>query len=224
MDLNEIKEYSEALAKRAKAVSLEVASLSTKVKNAALLAIAEGLEKNWKEIVEENKKDIAYSQEIGKSKAIIDRLVLDEKHVKAMASAVREIVALPDPVGSGSMILRRPNGLKIQKIRVPLGVVTMIYESRPNVTSDAASLTLKSGNTVILRGGKESVHSNTAIANIIRKALKDNNIPEDAVQLIGTERRHGAADPSGTKDCNFHRVSSFQTPHYKNHQDFRYIL
>lgn len=184
MEKQSYKNYIEAIAVRAKTVALDVAALDTKTKNNALLEIASALISNSAAIIEANKKDVAYSQEIGKTKSIIDRLTLTEKSIASMASAVTEIAALPDPIGSGNLISKRPNGLKINKIRVPIGVVAMIYESRPNVTSDAAALTLKSGNTVILRGGKESIHSNRIIAEIIRGALKKTGIPEDAVQFI----------------------------------------
>lgn len=182
--MNEFYTYALEIAKRAKAVSLEIASKGTKEKNAALEFIAENIEKNSDYIIEENKKDIEFAKSSGKQKAFIDRLILDEKKIKSLKNAILEIVALPDPVGSGNLITKRPNGLKIEKIRVPIGVIAMIYESRPNVTSDSAALCLKSGNTVILRGGKEAINSNKAIANVIRDSLKKMNFPEDAVILI----------------------------------------
>ncbi|MGC8770358.1 MAG: glutamate-5-semialdehyde dehydrogenase [Brevinematia bacterium] len=182
--MNEFYNYALEIAKRAKAVSLEIASKGTKEKNALLEFIAENIEKNSNYIIQENKKDIEFAKNAGKQKAFIDRLILDEKKIKSLKNAILDIVALPDPVGSGNLITKRPNGLKIEKIRVPIGVIAMIYESRPNVTSDSAALCLKSGNTVILRGGKEAINSNKAIANVIRDGLKKMNFPEDAVILI----------------------------------------
>lgn len=175
---------AEAVAKRAKAVSYEVASKSTAEKNNALKEIAKELTAQADYIIGQNRKDVDFAKEIGKTPAIIERLVLDKKRIDAMAEGLLSIAALPDPVGSGSSIQKRPNGLKILKVRVPIGVVAMIYESRPNVTSDAAGLTLKSGNTVILRGGKEALHSNIAIADIVRTGLEKAGFPKDAVQLI----------------------------------------
>ncbi|MEJ5283583.1 MAG: glutamate-5-semialdehyde dehydrogenase [Brevinematales bacterium] len=182
--MNEFYNYALEIAKRAKAVSLEIASKGTKEKNALLEFIAENIEKNSNYIIQENKKDIEFAKNAGKQKAFIDRLILDEKKIKSLKNAILDIVALPDPVGSGNLITKRPNGLKIEKIRVPIGVIAMIYESRPNVTSDSAALCLKSGNTVILRGGKEAINSNKAIANVIKDGLKKMNFPEDAVILI----------------------------------------
>ncbi|MGC8765050.1 MAG: glutamate-5-semialdehyde dehydrogenase [Brevinematia bacterium] len=182
--MSEFYSYVENIARRAKNVSLDVASRGTKEKNIALENIAKAIERNSSSIIAENKKDVAFATEAGRPKAFIDRLVLDEKKIKSMVNSIMEIVSLPDPVGSGNFITRRPNGLIIQKIRVPIGVVAMIYESRPNVTSDSAALCLKSGNVVILRGGKEAFNSNRAIANFIREGLKISNFPEDAVILI----------------------------------------
>jgi len=185
--------YAESLAKRARAVSYEIAAKSTNAKNQALEAMAKKILSASSRIQEENKKDIAYAREIGKSQAIIDRLVLNDKRIEGMAKAIRDIITLPDPVGSGSTIKKLPNGLKLLKQRVPIGVVAMIFESRPNVTSDAASLTLKSGNTVILRGGKEARHSNLILANLIREALEENGFPADAVQFV-EKQEHEVVD------------------------------
>lgn len=180
----EIYNYILNIAENAKKVSLEVASKGTKEKNNVLKRISEELIKNKDIIIKENKKDIEYARSIGKNDAFIDRLVLNDKRIEAMAKGVNDIINLTDPVGTGNFIVKRPNGLKIQKIRVPIGVVAMIYESRPNVTVDVSALTIKSGNTVILRGGKESVNSNVILAKIIRESLEKENFPVDAVQLI----------------------------------------
>jgi len=182
--MSEYRTYIEAIAKKAREVSFDVQNRSTEEKNRALKAMAESILDQQKQIIEMNKKDIEFSKSIGKSTAIIDRLVLNEKRIAGMAQAIEEIIALPDPVGKGNSLMRRPNGLKLQKVRVPIGVVAMIFESRPNVTSDASSLTLKSGNTVILRGGKEAIHSNTTIGNAIREALRSVDFPADAVQVL----------------------------------------
>ena len=184
MNEKEMEKYILQIAEKAREVSRGLGTASTAEKNNALLLMADGIAANADRIIAENKKDIEYAASNGKTKAIIERLTLDKKKVDAMASAIREIAALPDPVGSGNLITRRPNGLKITRVRVPLGVVAMIYESRPNVTADAAALCVKSGNAVILRGGKEALHSNTAIAECVRAALKKAGLPEDAVQFI----------------------------------------
>ncbi len=177
-------DYAISIAKRAKSISSDVALKNTFEKNNALNIIAQNLLRNIDYIIEENKKDIEYAIANIKKQAVIDRLMLDEKRIKSMAKAVEEIIMLPDPVGSGRMTTKRPNGLIIHNIRIPIGVIAMIYESRPNVTCDAASLTLKSGNTVILRGGKEAIHSNIALANLLRTSIKAAGLPEDAVQII----------------------------------------
>ncbi len=182
--MNEFYKYAEIIATRAKEISLEVASKSTKEKNKALEEIALLIEKNVGRIIEENKKDLAIAIESGRPKAFLDRLALDEKKIKSMVNSIKEIIALPDPVGSGNFITKRPNGLIIQKIRVPIGVIAMIYESRPNVTTDSAALCLKSGNTVILRGGKESINSNRILADLIREGLKKSGFPVDSVILV----------------------------------------
>lgn len=184
MNEKEMEAYILKIAENAKEASRDLAARTTAEKNNALLAMADAIAADSDRIIAENKKDCEFAASSGKTKAIIERLILDKKRVEAMASAIRDVASLPDPVGSGNLIMRRPNGLKITKVRVPLGVVAMIYESRPNVTADAAALCVKSGNAVILRGGKEAVHSNAAIAACIRSALKKTGMPEDAVQFI----------------------------------------
>lgn len=176
--------YIETLAKGAKTASTVMAGLNTKDKNAALEAVAAELTASADTVIAENKKDLQAAGSEGLSKALLERLTLDRGRIEAMARSVRDIVALPDPVGSGNLITRRPNGLRIQRVRVPLGVVAMIYESRPNVTVDAAALCLKSGNAVILRGGHEAIRSNVALAAAVRKALSGTGLPENAVQLV----------------------------------------
>ncbi len=182
--MEDFKLYAENIARRAKDISYTIAATGTDEKNSLLKSIADELSKNHEIIIEENKKDMEFAEAGGRNKSFIDRLVLNKKRIDAMANAVREIAMLQDPVGSGTMITRRPNGLKIMKVRVPLGVVAIIYESRPNVTSDVAAMTLKSGNSVILRGGKESINSNRSIIDIIHRVMKNKGFPQDAVQFI----------------------------------------
>ena len=161
MNLNE---QMTQLAKQAKAVSRELAQLTTVEKNSCLLAMADALEKNPDALKEANALDMEVGAKLNLSAAMFDRLKLDEKRISAMANGLREVAALPDPVGKILDERVRPNGLKLQKISTPIGVVVIIYESRPNVTADAASLCFKSGNATILRGGKEALNSNKIIA------------------------------------------------------------
>ena len=179
----------EDIAKRARIASLALAGASTADKNDALQNIAEGLESNRKLLSEENQKDLDAAIENGLSEAMIDRLRLNHGRIDGMAKGLRELIELPDPVGTILEDRERPNGLKIKKVRTPIGVIGIIYESRPNVTVDCAGLCLKSGNASILRGGKEAIHSNQALAHIVREALQNSNLPEDAVQLVPTVDR-----------------------------------
>ena len=158
------------LAKQAKAASRELAKLNTREKNDCLSAMADALEKNAAAIKEANAVDMEAAANNGLPTAMLDRLKLDDKRIAAMAKGLREVAALPDPVGKTLDERVRPNGLKLQKISTPIGVVVIIYESRPNVTADAASLCFKSGNATILRGGKEAMHSNQIIAQTMIEA------------------------------------------------------
>jgi glutamate-5-semialdehyde dehydrogenase len=178
-----------ALAERSKAAARVLVSASTEQKNQALLEMASALRRHAKAICEVNAVDVADARASGKNAAFLDRLVLDEKRVEAMAAAVEAIVALPDPVGEVTERWTRPNGLKVRKERLPLGVVLMIFEARPNVTSDAASLCLKSGNAAILRGGSESFRSNQAIAKALQEGLVKSGLPEAAITLVPTTDR-----------------------------------
>lgn len=182
------------LGKRAKAASRILSCLSTAQKDAALRAIAVSLRDHQKEIIEANVRDLDAAQENGMSASLQDRLRLTKDRIDAIAGAVEDIVKLEDPVGQVIGGGNRPNGLKIEKIRVPLGVVGMIFEARPNVTVDAASLCLKSSNACILRGGKEAIHSNTVLATLMRGALASQGLPEDAIQLVEDTSRQSAAD------------------------------
>src|SRR5665213_580549 len=179
------------LAKQAKAASRELARLATAEKNACLLAMADALEQNSAAIKEANTLDMEVGAKLNLSSAMLDRLNLDDKRISAMAKGLREVAVLPDPVGRILDERMRPNGLKLQKISTPIGVVVIIYESRPNVTADAASLCFKSGNATILRGGKEALNSNLLIAQTMidagKKALA--HFPGHAIQVVPTTDR-----------------------------------
>lgn len=174
---------------RAKKAAVLLANISTAVKNKALLKMAEVLVKESNHIIRENAQDLEYARDKGMSDAMIDRLTLNETAIKDMANGLVQIAALPDPVGEITGMRRRPNGLLVGKRRIPLGVIGIIYESRPNVTADAAALCLKSGNAIILRGGSEAINSNLAIARILQGVLKETDIPESAIQIISTTDR-----------------------------------
>lgn len=171
-----------------------LANISSQVKNKALLEMADELIRNMDYLSTENAKDLDYAGKKGLSGAMIDRLTLDESTVKGMAEGLKEVAALPDPVGEVTSMWRRPNGLLIGRMRIPLGVIGIIYESRPNVTADAAALCLKSGNAVILRGGSEAINSNLAIARILQDVLRNVNIPEAAIQVIPITDRQAVSE------------------------------
>jgi len=179
------------LARQAKEASRELAKLTTAEKNTCLLAMAEALEKNVEALKYANADDMELGAKINLSAAMMDRLKLDEKRIAAMAKGLREVAALPDPVGRLLDERIRPNGLKLQKISTPIGVVVIIYESRPNVTADAASLCFKSGNATILRGGKEALNSNQLIAQIMIEAGRKvvAHFPEHAIQVVSVTER-----------------------------------
>ncbi len=179
----------ELLVKEAKKSSIEVAQLSTNKKNSLLLKIAEMLEVSSADIISANLKDLEIGKKSGLSESMLDRLKLTNERIVSMAMAVREIAHLPDPVGEITETKKRPNGIEVSKMRIPLGVIMMIYESRPNVTSDAAALCLKAGNAVVLRGGKEAFHSNSAIANVLQKALLKEKVNPNIITLIPTTER-----------------------------------
>lgn len=181
--------YIEELGAKAKAAEGAIAAASAMEKNAALKAIADALNENAARIIEENKKDIAAAEANGISKVMTDRLMLDKKRISGIAEGVCGVIKLDDPIGSVDYGTVRPNGLKIQKIRVPLGTIGIIFESRPNVTVDAAALCLKSGNTCILRGGKEAYHSNKVLCEIMRSAVRSAGLPEDIIQFVDDTTR-----------------------------------
>lgn len=172
------------MSKAAMAASIEMARCPSDKKNEALIRIADNIEKEASYIQEENKKDLLRAREMGLSNAMIDRLTVKDSTIKSMADGLREVVRIPDPVGSMSNTWLRPNGLEVSRMRIPLGVIGIIYESRPNVTVDAAGLCLKAGNAVILRGGSEALHSNQALSAIISNALKESGLPDGAAQVV----------------------------------------
>ncbi|HOA00134.1 glutamate-5-semialdehyde dehydrogenase [Ruminococcus sp.] len=181
--------YTEELGKRAKAAEAAAAGASTQVKDSALAAISKALIENKQLIIEANAKDIAAAQANGMTEAKQDRLKLDEKRIEGIAKGVDELIALKDPIGEVIGGGERPNGLQIIKTRVPLGVIGIIFESRPNVTVDAAALCLKAGNVVILKGGKEAINSNICLGNIMRKAVEEAGLPADVIQVVDNTDR-----------------------------------
>lgn len=187
MTLQDMGEQS-AVGKRALAIA------STSQKNNALQAIANALRDNSQVIIEENKKDLESGSRLGFSESLLDRLALDKKRIDEIASSVENIIALPDPVGRTFGGNVNSSGMKIVKVSVPLGVIAVIYEARPNVTADAAALCLKSGNAVILRGGKEAINSNKMIASVMRDAVASTGLPKDCIQLIQDTSRETASE------------------------------
>ncbi|HFC53991.1 MAG TPA: glutamate-5-semialdehyde dehydrogenase, partial [Gammaproteobacteria bacterium] len=185
----DIKVYMNRLGRQARTASRRVARAETGVRNAALLATAEAIESALPRLLEENRKDMEAGAEKGLDAALLDRLELNESRVAAMAEGLRQIAALPDPVGEITDLKYRPSGIQVGKMRVPLGVIGIIYESRPNVTADAAALCLKSGNAAILRGGSEAIHSNRAIAACIHAGLEQAGLPAEVVQVVESTDR-----------------------------------
>ena len=178
--------------KLAKKASYELAKKSSGEKNAALLAIAKALRDNTEYILKENLVDIENGRANNMKEGLIDRLMLTAERISAMAEGIEQIVTLPDPIGEVISQVKRPNGLKIGRVRVPLGVIGIIYEARPNVTADAAGLCIKAGNAVILRGGKEAINSNKAIAKVMADAAKANGLPEGCINLVEDTSRESA--------------------------------
>ena len=182
--------------KNAKKAALRLMTAGTNEKNRALLMIADALEKNAGRILAANEDDLAAARESGMSEAMQDRLRLTEERIRGIADGVRSVAALPDPIGRAESVTR-PNGLIITKRTVPLGVIAIIYEARPNVTADAAALCLKSGNAVILRGGKEAFRSNTEIVSLMRDAVETAGLPADAVNIVADTSRESARELMG---------------------------
>ena len=193
-----------SLGKKALEAKDFLASVTEKQKNDALLAIADALRENSKTIIDANKIDIENGETAGLSKGLIDRLMLDEKRINDIADSVLNVINLPDPCGLVLDEINRPNGLVIQKVSVPIGVIGIIYEARPNVTADAAVLCLKSSNAVILRGGKEAINSNIAISSVMRSAIKACGFDENCIQLVTDTSRNSANEMmkmKGYLDC-----------------------
>lgn len=182
------------IGKRAKLAARAVGLAGADEKNRALAAIAEALTAHAAEIIEANRLDVDNARQRGVKESLVDRLVLDEKRIQGIADAIGELIELPDPIGEVLSMHKRPNGLLIGQKRVPMGVIGIIYEARPNVTVDAATLCLKAGSSVILRGGSDAIHSNTKLVSIMRQALKEASMPEDAICLIEDTDRKTATE------------------------------
>ena len=196
-----IDKYVLTLCKRALLSSHESGNYSTSTKNNVLRCISKNIHSNITNIINANKKDISEAKKKGIKDSMLDRLILNKKRITSMRDGLKKIISIPDTLYKTSKGIKQPNGITVSQMRVPLGVIGMIYESRPNVTIDAAGLCIKSGNTVILRGGSESINTNMALMNCIRKSLKENNIHQHSVQLVETTER--AAIDSLLKMNNF---------------------
>src|SRR5688572_18476141 len=184
----------------AKAAARELAALDSATKDRALLAVAEALEARTSEILEANVRDLEAGRESGLSAALMDRLALDAGRIDTIARGVRDIVALPDPVGEVIGGSRFANGLEMRKVRVPLGVVAVVYEARPNVTIDAAALCLASGNAILLRGSSSAAHSNAVLAGVAREAAEANGLPAGALALVAGGGREELAELAGQEE------------------------
>jgi glutamate-5-semialdehyde dehydrogenase len=226
----DVKALMEGMGREAKAAARHMARAGVREKNCALRVMADRLLSGAEELKRENAKDLAAAQAKGLTKAMVQRLTLTDKVVKEMAQGLREVADLPDPVGEVTRMWRRPNGLLVGKMRIPLGVIGMIYESRPNVTADAAGLCLKSGNAIILRGGSEAINSNLAIARVLQRSMAEARLPEGAVQLVPTTDRAAVGEllkledhvdliiPRGGEGLIRHVVANSRIPvlkHYK---------
>lgn len=190
----DIQKFVLSLAREARVGARSLAKASPALKNAVLLRMAESLRKRGKDLVKANKQDLVLGKKKGLSKAMIDRLALTPKRIDEMARGLIEVAALPDPVGEVVRMWQRPNGMTVGRMRVPIGVIGIIYESRPNVTADATSLCLKAGNAVLLRGGSEAINSNSAIVNILREAANDKGIHEGAITFIDIPEREAVME------------------------------
>jgi glutamate-5-semialdehyde dehydrogenase len=193
--------YMQDVGKRARVAARAMSRADTGMKNAALNAIADRIMQATEQLRAENEKDLAAGRQHGLDEALLDRLELNDERIAGMAEGLRQIAALPDPVGSISDMNYRPSGIQVGRMRVPLGVIGIIYESRPNVTADAAGLCLKSGNATILRGGSEAIRSNQAIAGCIHAGLSAAGLPADAVQVIETTDRAAVGELIRMEDC-----------------------
>lgn len=190
--MGNIEEMLITQGQRARRAARFLANASTSVKNQALYRMADQLEAGQDAILAANQRDLELGRQQGLSSALLERLTLNQGRIKDMAQGLRDVAALPDPIGETIASSRRPNGLDISRVRTPIGVIGIIYESRPNVTADAAALCLKSGNAILLRGGEEALNSNRVIAHIISAAAEESGIPEGAIQLVDSEDRQAA--------------------------------
>ncbi len=190
----------EDMAREAKAASRQLRRVGRAQKDSTLELLAGKLIDMQADIIKENEKDLAQARKAGLSAAMIDRLTMDYKVIRGMADGLREVASLPDPVGEVSGMWKRPNGLLVGRVRIPLGVIGFIYESRPNVTVDAAALCLKSGNTVILKGGSEAIHSNLILSDLLEQALVESGLPPKAIQVIPTTDREAVKILIGLDD------------------------
>src|SRR6185295_19265331 len=197
----DVKKYVKELGLAARAAARELARAETSTKNRALAALAAEIRRGEKEILSANRTDVAQARKDGNDAAFIDRLSLTPALVAQMAEGVEQVAALADPVGEISGRVTRPSGIEVARMRVPIGVIAIIYESRPNVTADAAALCLKSGNACILRGGSEAIHSNRAIAACVRAGLRAARLPEAAVQLVETTDRAAVGALVTLREC-----------------------
>ncbi len=195
-----IQDYMQNIGVQARAASRAMASADTRTKNNALLAIADGIEAEQANLLAANAKDLEHAQANGLEPAMLDRLTINEKSIATMAEGLRQIAALPDPIGEMSDFKYRPTGIQIGHMRVPLGVIGIIYEARPNVTVDAAGLCIKSGNATILRGGSEAIHCNQALAELVKAGLAKAGLPERAVQVVETTNRAAVGELITMKD------------------------
>jgi glutamate-5-semialdehyde dehydrogenase len=193
--------YIHSVGRRARAAARVIAKADTATKNRALKEMAAAIRRDSPRLIEANARDVAEARKQGLDPAMIDRLTLTPRGVAAMADGLRQIAALPDPIGAMTQLKKRPSGIKVGKMRVPIGVVAIIYESRPNVTADAAGLCIKSGNAAILRGGSEAIHSNQAIAVCVHAGLRAAGLPGDAIQVIETTDRAAVGELITMQDC-----------------------
>ena len=196
----DIQSYMHSIGRAARAASRSMAKAETGVKNHALMTMAQAVERDIARLLDANRKDVEAARAKGLEAAMLDRLTLNAKSVSAMAGGLRQIAQLPDPVGEISGMSYRPSGIQVGRMRVPLGVIGIIYEARPNVTADAAGLCLKSGNAAILRGGSEAIHSNQAVGACVHEGLKAAGLPETAVQVIETTDRAAVGELITMKD------------------------
>ena len=197
----DVAAYMRGVGRRARAAARVVAKADTATKNRALTAIAAAIRHDMRLIIEDNARDVDRARAYGQDAAFIDRLTLRAQSIEDMAQGAEQVAGLPDPIGAITDLATRPTGIQVGKMRVPLGVIGIIYESRPNVTVDAAVLCLKSGNATILRGGSEAIHSNQAIARCVHQGLRDAGLPADAVQVIETVDRAAVGEMLRMNDC-----------------------